>query len=248
MHIPQVSFPINAATMRHPQKNNNNNTTNKQKTTLLTPCLVPSPRWACHLIQVKIELEAKMSRRVRASRCGTGIESTWVLWVTSCHPPRKCGPVPQISEPDKFYLWGLMDQKKKKAPICMFLFKFSSHDLPRMVHWINGPRQRLHIRGSTHQSLSWKVSWEGTEQAYLELGNCVILLKPAKVQITPQMFHGVVRKVHTPTVIISGNILFSKFCLETDVLLCLIICVSCVDTFLGLQMCAKLLSWMQILW
>lgn len=86
------------------------------------------------------------------------------------------------------------------------------------------------------------VSLDGTELAYLELGNCVILLKPTNVQITPQMFHGVVRKVHTPTIIISGNILFLKFCLETDGLACLIICVSCIDTFLGLQTCVKSLS------
>lgn len=63
-----------------------------KKNTLLTPCLFPSPRWASHLVQVKIEMGAKMSRLVRASGCGIGIESTWVLW---WHPATHQGNVPQ---------------------------------------------------------------------------------------------------------------------------------------------------------
>lgn len=174
----------------------------REKNTLLTPCLFPSPRWASHLVQVKIEMEAKMSRLVRASGCGIGIESTWVLW---WHPATHQGNVPQCHKSKSMTnstceVWWT--RKKKHLFVC----SCSSSHLTIYHEWFI--KSTDNVRGSIHQSLSWKFSLEGTEQAYLELGNCVILLKPTNVQITPQMFHGVVRKVHTLTTIISGNILF----------------------------------------
>lgn len=63
LHVPQVCFS-SMLLIRG----------NYRKKIRLTPCLVPTPRWVSHSIQAKTGLEAKMSRLVRASGCGTGME------------------------------------------------------------------------------------------------------------------------------------------------------------------------------
>lgn len=91
----------------------------------------------------------------------------------------------------------------------MFLFKFSSHYLPRVAHWIDRQGQGLHTSISQLKGLfrRHRTGLSGTGQL------CHLVKTHKCIDKTPQMFHGAVRKVHTPTIIISGNILFLKILL-----------------------------------
>lgn len=138
-------------------------------------------------------------KRVKACQskwmCGVGMKRMRYMGPSGWHPAAHQRNVPQRH---KYQIMTNSDELEKTKQNCVFWFNFSSRDLPWVVHRIGQtPSGAAHI-SIWLDHLGWMSSLEGMEQAYLELGNCVISLKPTNVQISLKTFHGVVRKVHTP--------------------------------------------------
>lgn len=112
----------------------------------------PSNTFPCS--QPKVSQPPRPGENWVGGKVVKAFQSKWV-WYRS---REYLGPLGDILPPTKemcpsatnLRVWQILSvrsdepEKKKKAPICIFLFKFSSHCLPRLVYWIDGQCQGLH--------------------------------------------------------------------------------------------------------